>query len=144
VAYLIVPIFAFSNAGVSLGGDLGAALTSNISLGIVAGLLLGKPIGITFFSWIAVKLGIADLPYGVSWRQLFAASWLAGIGFTMSLFIADSAFAGDLLDTAKMSILIASLLAGAVGFGLLMWASSTHEEASQLEEAPAAASAESV
>jgi NhaA family Na+:H+ antiporter len=133
VAYLVVPIFALANAGVDLGGNLAEALTNPISLGIVAGLVLGKPLGITLFSWIAVRLGIADLPQGVTWRQLFAASWLAGIGFTMSLFIASSAFAGALLDTAKMSILVASLLAGGIGFGLLLLTSSTHEEASQLE-----------
>jgi NhaA family Na+:H+ antiporter len=139
VAYLVVPIFALANAGVNLGGDLGQVLTSPISLGIVAGLVLGKPLGITLFSWIAVRLGLADLPSGVSWRHLFAASWLAGIGFTMSLFIASSAFGGALLDTAKMSILAASLLAGGIGFGLLLLTSPAHGEASQLEQAPAAA-----
>jgi NhaA family Na+:H+ antiporter len=139
VAYLVVPIFAAANAGVGLGGSLAEALTHPISLGIVAGLVVGKPLGIIVFSWIAVRLGIADLPYGVTWRQLFAASWLAGIGFTMSLFIASSAFVGELLDTAKMSILVASLLAGAVGFGLLLLTSSTHEEASQLQEVTATA-----
>jgi NhaA family Na+:H+ antiporter len=139
VAYLIVPVFALANAGVDLSGNLADALTNPISLGIAAGLVLGKPLGITLFSWIAIKLGIADLPYGVSWRQLFAASWLAGIGFTMALFIADSAFSGALLDTAKMSILVASLLAGGIGFGLMLAGSSTHEEVSQLEDAPAGA-----
>jgi len=138
VAYLVVPIFALANAGVGLGGNLAEALTHPIALGILGGLVLGKPLGITLFSWLAVRLGIADLPQGVSWRQLFAASWLAGIGFTMSLFIASSAFAGALLDTAKTSILAASLLAGSIGFGLLLLTSSTHEEASQLQEAPAA------
>jgi NhaA family Na+:H+ antiporter len=134
VAYLIVPVFAFANAGVGLGASLAEALTNPVSLGIITGLVLGKPLGITLFSWLAIKLGIADLPHGVTWRQLFAASWLAGIGFTMSLFIASSAFAGTLLDTAKMSILVASLLAGGVGFGLLMLTTSTHEEGSQLQE----------
>jgi NhaA family Na+:H+ antiporter len=133
VAYLVVPIFALANAGVGLGGNLVETLTQPISLGIIAGLVLGKPLGITLFSWLAVKLGIADLPYGVNWRQLFAASWLAGIGFTMSLFIADSAFSGTLLDTAKMSILAASLLAAIVGFGLLLATTSVHDEGSQLE-----------
>jgi len=139
VAYLIVPIFALANAGVDMRGNLADALTHPISLGIVAGLVLGKPLGITLFSWIAVRLGIADLPYGVSWRQLFAASWLAGIGFTMSLFIGSSAFSGVLLDTAKISILVASALAAVIGFGLLLLTSSTHEEASQLEGAVASA-----
>jgi NhaA family Na+:H+ antiporter len=139
VAYLVVPIFALANAGVDMRGNVADALTNPIALGIIAGLVLGKPLGITLFSWIAVRLGIADLPYGVSWRQLFAASWLAGIGFTMSLFIASSAFSGALLDTAKISILVASALAAAIGFGLLLLTSPTHEEASQLEGAVASA-----
>jgi NhaA family Na+:H+ antiporter len=136
VAYLIVPIFALANAGVDLGGDVGRALTSPISLGIIGGLVLGKPLGITFFSWLAIRLGIADLPYGVSWWQLFAASWLAGIGFTMSLFIASSAFAAELLATAKMGVLVASLLAATVGFGLLMLSSAPQASTSKLEVAP--------
>jgi NhaA family Na+:H+ antiporter len=139
VAYLVVPIFALANAGVDLSGNLAGALTNPISLGIAAGLVLGKPLGIILFSWIAVRFGIADLPHGVTWRQLFAASWLAGIGFTMSLFIAGSAFSGALLDTAKMGILVASLLAGGVGLGLLLLTSSAHKEVSHLEEAVATA-----
>jgi NhaA family Na+:H+ antiporter len=137
VAYLIVPIFALANAGVRLSGNLGEALTSPVSLGIVGGLVLGKPLGVTLFSWLAVRMGIADLPFGVSWSQLAASSWLAGIGFTMSLFIASSAFADGLLDTAKMSILLASLLAGAVGFALLMLVSARQEGTSRLSEAVA-------
>jgi NhaA family Na+:H+ antiporter len=135
VAYLVVPIFALANAGVGLGGNLAEALTNPVSLGILAGLVLGKPLGVTLFSWLAVRLGIADLPFDVTWSQLFAASWLAGIGFTMSLFIASSAFAGALLDTAKVSILAASLVAGGIGFGLLLLTASTHEEVSPLPEA---------
>ncbi|MBN1660824.1 MAG: Na+/H+ antiporter NhaA [Anaerolineae bacterium] len=120
VAYLVVPIFAFANAGVDLGGALGTMLTSRVALGIAGGLVLGKPIGVTLFSWLAVKLRFADLPDGVSWTQLFSASWLAGIGFTMSLFIASSAFERPaLLDTAKAAILVASLAASVVGVGLL-------------------------
>lgn len=120
VAYLVIPVFALANAGVDLSGHLLATLGQPLALGVLAGLLLGKPIGITLFSWIAVKIGVADLPYGVSWGQLFAASWLAGIGFTMSLFIASAAFGpGTELDVAKMAILVASLLAGIVGFALL-------------------------
>ena len=86
------------------------------------------------FSWIAVKLGIADLPAEVTWLQLFSASWLAGIGFTMSLFIADAALVDpSLVDTAKFSILVASVLASVVGFGLLLLTSSTHKQVSPLE-----------
>jgi NhaA family Na+:H+ antiporter len=140
VAYLIVPLFAFANAGVELGGNLADTLADPIFLGIVGGLLLGKPLGITVFSWIAVKIGIADLPFGVSWRQLFASSWLAGIGFTMSLFIANSAFdSAALLSTAKISILVASVLAGVIGFGLVTLTIPAQEGASRLDTAPATA-----
>jgi NhaA family Na+:H+ antiporter len=137
VAYLIVPVFALANAGVELRGDLAGALTSPISLGVIAGLALGKPLGITLFAWLAVRLGVANLPDNVTWRHLFSASWLAGIGFTMSLFIASSAFAGGGLDLAKMSILVASLLAAAVGAGLLLLASARQERVTALDAAEA-------
>jgi NhaA family Na+:H+ antiporter len=140
VAYLIVPIFALANAGVQLRGNLIQALTLPLSLGILLGLLLGKSLGITLFSWLAVKLGIADLPYGVGWRQLFATSWLGGIGFTMSLFIASSAFRQPaLLDLAKLDILVASLLAATIGFVLIVVTSPKQEGASVLAEAEAPA-----
>ena len=140
VAYLIVPIFAFANAGVDLRGNLLTALTSPIGLGIMAGLVLGKPLGITLFAWLAVKLRIAELPFGVTWPTLFGASWLAGIGFTMALFIANSALgSAELLAAAKMAILAASLLASAIGFVLITVSSSAHEEISNLEEAKASA-----
>jgi NhaA family Na+:H+ antiporter len=143
VAYLIVPIFAFANAGVHIRGDIAASLTSPLALGIIGGLVLGKPLGITLFSWIAVRLGVADLPAEVTWPQLFSASWLAGIGFTMSLFIANAAFSEPiLLDMAKLSILVASLLASVIGFGLLLLTTSTHKDVSHLEQAPATAQAQ--
>ena len=140
VAYLIVPVFALANAGVDLSGDLLEALTLPVSLGIILGLLLGKSLGITLFSWLAVKIGVADLPYGVSWQQLFATSWLAGIGFTMSLFIASSAFEQPaLLALAKMDILIASVLAAVIGFALIIVTSPKQEGASVLAEGAAPA-----
>lgn len=140
VAYLVVPVFALANAGVGLRGNLVEALTQPVSLGIILGLLLGKSVGITLFSWLAVKAGIADLPYGVNWRQLFAASWLAGIGFTMSLFIASSAFEEPaLLDLAKMDILFASVLAALVGFVLITVTSPRQEGHSMLDEETAPA-----
>ncbi len=140
VAYLVVPIFAWANAGVDLSGDLLQALTQPASLGIILGLLLGKSLGITLFSWLAVRSGLADLPYGVSWWQLFATSWLAGIGFTMSLFIADSAFwEPSLLALAKTSILVASVLAALIGSALITLTSSTQEGASMLGEEAAPA-----
>ena len=120
VAYFIMPIFALANAGVRLDGELSSALTHPISLGIVAGLVLGKQIGITALVWLAVKSKLADWPSGLTWRQIYGASWLAGIGFTMSLFIAGLAF-GDTpsLSVAKVGILVASLIAGVVGGAIL-------------------------
>jgi NhaA family Na+:H+ antiporter len=135
VAYLIVPVFALANAGVDLSGNLLEALSLPVSLGIILGLLLGKSLGITLFSWLAVKIGVADLPYGVSWQQLFATSWLAGIGFTMSLFIASSAFEQPtLLALAKMDILVASMLAAVIGFALIVVTSPKQEGVSTLAE----------
>jgi NhaA family Na+:H+ antiporter len=100
---------------------------------------LGKPIGITLLSWLAVKIGIAELPANISWRQLFSASFLAGIGFTMSLFIANAAFSDpELLAQAKVGILFASLLAGITGYVLAIFNSPTYEETSHLETVPAA------
>ncbi len=120
VTFAIMPVFALANAGVALGGDVSAAVTSPISLGIIVGLVVGKQVGITAFSWLVVRSGFAVLPGDVTWRHIYGAGWLAGIGFTMSLFIASLAF-GDspLLDLAKIGILTASLSAGAVGWMIL-------------------------
>lgn len=128
--YLILPIFALANAGVTLSFGSGSAF-GPVSLGIILGLVLGKPIGITLLSYLAVRLGIAELPLNVDMRQIFAASWLAGIGFTMSLFIAGAAFTdAGLLDQAKIGILIASLIAGLLGAVLMWFNSPTHAETS--------------
>jgi len=118
VAYVIMPIFALANAGVRLGGD--SDLFHPVSLGIIAGLLLGKQLGITLGVWLVVRTGLSTLPEGVAWRHVYGASCLAGIGFTMSLFIAGLAF-GDspLLDTAKLGILAASVIAGVLGYLVL-------------------------
>jgi Na+:H+ antiporter, NhaA family len=125
VVFAIMPIFALANAGVPLGGSIGEALTSPVALGIVAGLVVGKQLGITLFAWLAVKSGISELPEGIEWRHVYGASWLAGIGFTMSLFITDLAFSeGSLVDAAKLGILVASLVAGVVGWTILRGASS--------------------
>ena len=120
VAFAIMPIFAFANAGVALGGDVGAALVAPVSLGVIMGLFFGKQIGVTAFSWLAVRLGWAELPAGVGWRQLYGVSLLTGIGFTMSLFIANLAFGNPVvLDQAKIGIFAASLLSGVLGWGVL-------------------------
>ena len=119
VAFAIMPIFAFFNAGVAIaGGDV--ALSGPVSLGIVLGLVAGKPLGILLFAGLAVRVGITDLPAGATWSGMAGVALLAGIGFTMSLFIASLAF-GDapVLDEAKLGILVASLIAAGVGLVFL-------------------------
>jgi len=116
--FLIMPLFALANAGLDLGEGL--ALAHPTSLGIIAGLCIGKPLGITLLSWLAVRGGLAALGGDVSWKQIFAGGCLAGIGFTMSLFIANLAFpAGDLLEVSKAGILFASFLSACFGAVLL-------------------------
>jgi NhaA family Na+:H+ antiporter len=111
-----MPLFALANAGV----ELGAVGMDRVVFGVMAGLLLGKPLGIFLFSRLAVRLGYAALPSNVTWRQLHAVAWLAGIGFTMSLFVADLAFGmSELITSAKVGIIGASVLAGVVGWSLL-------------------------
>ncbi len=119
VTYAILPLFAFANAGVTLGGGKMAALALNtVTVGIIIGLFLGKQIGIFTFSFLAVKSGLARLPNGVGWRQLYGVAILGGIGFTMSLFIAALAFHGDkaLLDAAKTGIIYASVISAVIGY----------------------------
>jgi len=128
VTFVIMPLFALANAGVSVSGDLGNIIAQPITLGIVIGLLLGKPIGVTLASWLAVRLGLASLPENVSWRHIHGAGWLAGIGFTMSLFIAGLAFtADDQLTAAKVGPLIASVFAGMIGSAILFRTSALSE-----------------
>lgn len=116
VGFAILPIFALANAGVRLDAS---AITDPLAWAVGSGLLLGKPIGIVAVSWIAVKLRLSSLPAGITWPVVGAAGFLAGIGFTMAIFIASLALEGDLLDTAKVGILAASALAGVIGMGLL-------------------------
>jgi NhaA family Na+:H+ antiporter len=121
VAFFIIPVFALANAGVTIGGmDIVGALTSPISLGIIIGLFIGKQIGIFGFSFLAVKFKLASLPQGINWKNLYGAGILAGIGFTMSLFIAGLAFINpELLDLAKIGVLSGSLISGIVGYIML-------------------------
>ncbi len=116
--YLIVPLFALANAGVDLGGGaVGDAATSRVSVGVIIGLIGGKPIGITLFALAAVTCGIATLPRGVRWAQILAAGMIAGIGFTVSIFISELAFTDPaLIDEAKIGILAGSVLAGIAGY----------------------------
>jgi NhaA family Na+:H+ antiporter len=126
VAYLVIPIFALANAGIPLAfGSLGETLTHPVTLGVSLGLVLGKFIGITGASWLMLKLGVAELPKDTRFTQIAGVSLLAGIGFTMSIFVAQLGFGGreDLLLMAKTGILAASLLAGVAGFIWLFLAS---------------------
>ncbi|WP_233964603.1 Na+/H+ antiporter NhaA [Pectobacterium versatile] len=119
VAFLIIPLFAFANAGIVLQGIVLEKLLSPLSLGIAAGLLIGKPLGITLFSWLTIRLGYARLPAGVCFSQIVAVSVLCGIGFTMSIFITLLAFSGgdaELITYAKLGILLASGLAALLGY----------------------------
>ncbi|MBN9658335.1 MAG: Na+/H+ antiporter NhaA [Acidobacteria bacterium] len=120
VTFLIMPVFALANAGVTFGGDAFEKLLQPVTTGVMLGLLFGKPLGITLASWLAVKVGLAALPSNVSWRQIHAAGWLGGIGFTMSLFISALALNDDgLLVQAKLGIFAGSLFAAAAGSLLL-------------------------
>jgi len=126
-AFVIMPIFALANAGVAIS-DLSVLFTSTVSLGIILGLILGKQLGISLFTWLAVRFGLGSLPAGTSFRQVYATSLLAGIGFTMSLFIAGLGFgSSEAAEQAKMGILFASLLAGVAGYSLLRLFSSKPE-----------------
>jgi len=123
--YVIMPVFALANAGVLLGSGAARSLADPISVGVICGLVLGKPIGIVLFSWLATRSQIAAMLDGINWRQIVGVGLLGGIGFTMSLFIANLAF-GDppALETAKVAVLAASVLAGLSG--ALILAKSVH------------------
>jgi NhaA family Na+:H+ antiporter len=121
VLFFVMPVFAFANAGVTLGDAGLATLGDPIALGILGGLVLGKPLGVTAMAWLSVQLDFADRPEGVTWAMLHGTGWLAGIGFTMSLFISNLAFTDPgMLTTAKFGLLIASGIAGVVGASLLL------------------------
>lgn len=122
VYFLILPLFALTNADVAVTGlDFATVTSSPVVLGVFCGLVLGKPIGIMLFSFITVKTKIASLPEFVTWRHMLGASVLGGVGFTMAIFVANLAYADALLITeAKLSILVASTVAGVIGFVLLL------------------------
>ena len=121
VAFFIMPVFALANAGVALGGGVGALITDTVALGVMLGLVVGKPVGVMLLAFLAVKTGLAALPAGVTWRHVLGVSFLTGIGFTMSIFIANLAFGpGALLDSAKVGILAASILSGVLGAAVLV------------------------
>jgi Na+:H+ antiporter, NhaA family len=114
--YLIMPVFALANAGVALGGGAARSVVAPVSLGVIFGLVIGKPIGIVLFSWLATRTRLVGMLDGIGWRQIVGVGMLGGIGFTMSLFIANLAFGdGPALETAKVGILVASVVSGIAG-----------------------------
>jgi NhaA family Na+:H+ antiporter len=120
VAYLIMPVFALANAGVDLRTDILAALVNPITFGIILGLVLGKQIGITLMAWLVTWFGLSKKISGVSWKQIYGASMLAGIGFTMSLFISNLAFSDPVMQSnAKVGILAASFISAGLGWIVL-------------------------
>jgi NhaA family Na+:H+ antiporter len=118
VSFLIIPVFALANAGIPIDlSALGQTFSDSVTIGVMAGLIGGKLIGIFLFSWIVLKLGLSRLPNGVTMPQIASVSLLAGIGFTMSIFIGGLAFKSEsLLLNAKIGILTASLIAGIAGY----------------------------
>jgi len=118
VAFIILPIFALANTGVPVGADWLQGLTSPNSIGLTAGLILGKPLGVTCLCFVAVTSGLCRLSPGLQWRHIVGAGILGGIGFTMSIFITNLAFAGngEMVSASKIAILLASLTAGTIGF----------------------------
>jgi NhaA family Na+:H+ antiporter len=135
VAFVVLPIFALGNAGLSLGEiDLIDALTERVSLGIMLGLLIGKPVGITLFSYLSVALKIAVLPEGIRWPHIFGVSLLGGIGFTMSLFISGLSFdSPEFLNYAKLAIICASVFSAAAGILFLFFYSCKKQAVSRNE-----------
>ncbi|GJL71484.1 MAG: Na(+)/H(+) antiporter NhaA [Nitrosomonas sp.] len=120
VGFVVMPLFAFANAGLPLTlNDLGSPVT----VAIFSSFVLGKPIGILLFSWLAIRLHIAIRPPELTWRLLIGGSLLAGIGFTMALFIANMAFGKSLIGSAKLGIFLASVFSAVAGLALLMWSS---------------------
>jgi NhaA family Na+:H+ antiporter len=117
VDFVVMPIFALANAGITFSNSFFDDLGSNISLGVIFGLVLGKFIGIVGFSKILIKLNLATLPEGVNWRQIYGVAMLGGIGFTMSLFVTNLAFIdSSYILQAKIGVIVASLFCGICGY----------------------------
>ncbi|MCF0043016.1 Na+/H+ antiporter NhaA [Dyadobacter fanqingshengii] len=125
VNFVIMPVFALANTNIALESSMIQGLTTPLGLGIILGLVVGKPVGITALSWLSVKLGISARPHGAGWLHIIGVGMLGGIGFTMSVFIALLSFAGQdmILSEAKFSILTGSILSGLMGYAMLTWVS---------------------
>ena len=139
-SFFILPLFALANAGIELSSEgIADASTSTVTLGIILGLVVGKTVGVTFFAWIAVKSGISSLPRGVTWPQILSVAMMAGIGFTVALFITGLAYEGEGLEVfdtqARMGILLASLIASVLG--AVMLSRSTRPPSDDSESSPA-------
>jgi NhaA family Na+:H+ antiporter len=120
VVFGVLPLFALANAGVTVEGSLLSLLGSPVALGVILGLVVGKQVGVTLFAWLSVRFGLAAMPKDMSWVHVYGVAWLAGIGFTMSLFVGTLAFGeSELLRTAKLAILVASVVSGSVGYAIL-------------------------
>ena len=130
VAYLILPIFALANTGIVFDSNWSDNLSTTNSLGILAGLIIGKPLGIALVTFIVVMLGLCQLPEDMNWKHVLGAGLLAGIGFTMSIFITNLAYVGnsEMITASKIAILFASLTAGTVGYLWLRFFSKNHNK----------------
>jgi NhaA family Na+:H+ antiporter len=134
VSYVIMPLFALANTNIKFESGMISGLTNPLGLGIIAGLFIGKPLGITFASWVAIKLKIAKKPRAASWKQITGVAMLGGIGFTMSIFVSILSFVSPLFQLeAKFSILIASIISAAAGYIFLNYLSKKNAPA-KLEE----------
>jgi NhaA family Na+:H+ antiporter len=122
VAFFILPLFAFANTCIPIATHWTSSLLHENSIGIISGLVIGKPLGIWLFSFLGTALGLCVLPNDLKWKNILGAGFLGGIGFTMSIFITLLAFdTTEIIDTSKIAILVASLLAGSIGFVILKW-----------------------
>jgi NhaA family Na+:H+ antiporter len=130
-----VPLFALANAGVRVVGadtGLGEQLTSPVALGVAVGLMVGKPLGVTAATWIGVKLNLGVLPRRTNMKTIFGLGTLAGIGFTVSLFVTELAFSHEILaDEAKLGILLGSFVAGVFGYGVLKTLKAPQDESAE-------------
>lgn len=122
VSFMILPLFAIANAGVAIHGEIGSVIVSDVSLGIIFGLVLGKPIGIMLFTKLFTVLGIGKMHKDIRWSHILGIGFLAGMGFTMSLFVTDLAFTkAEYVENAKLAVIIASSISGLIGYFLLNW-----------------------
>jgi len=119
-SFMVVPLFALANAGIVIDADsVRRAASSSVALGIVLGLVVGKPLGITLATWLGTRALIGRLPEGIGWRQVVGLGAVAGIGFTVALFVDDLSFFGPTFDDAVMGILAGSLVSGLIGAAIL-------------------------